>query len=575
MKLRQNKVSLNNFYLRNLESFISLVNLDIDKVDRLNKFRTALKILIKKALLITVVSFFVGVGFSSLVWAGDYGDAYVSGSLSDATILIPFLADDSASGGICNLVYNGLTKVDKDLKVVGDLAKDWTITSDKLRIIFKLRDNVFWQDGMKFTSQDVKFTYETILNPDNAVAYVASFQDIEDINIIDDYTIEFVYRKPYAPALLKLGMGIIPKHIFENVDLRNNKYTRSPVGTGPYVLNTWKTDQYMILNSYKDYFEGQPYISKYVERIIPDQAVQFLELITGGIDSMSLNPYQYKYRTDTKKFNERFNKYKYLAHQYTYIGYNLADPMFSDKKVRQALSYAIDKQAIIEGVLMGLGEECTGPFIKNTYAYNEEAKKYPYDPAKARILLAAAGWTDSDRDGVLDKDGVPFKFKLITNQGNKQREDVATIVQRNWQEIGLDVEVQTIAFVTFLKEFVDKRNFQALILGWTMPIDPDCYNVWHSETIKEGGLNFISYKNPEVDRLIEEGRSTYNINKRSKCYQEIHAIIAEEQPYTFLYFPYALPAVNKRFKGIVPAPAGISYDFIHWYVPENEQRYTF
>ncbi len=528
-----------------------------------------------KTLFAITVSFLLFIFGFSFSFADDYGDAYVSGSLSDATILIPFLADDSASGGICGLVYNGLTKVDKDLKVVGDLAKSWEVSDDKLRIIFKLRENVIWQDGVEFTAEDVKFTFETILNPDNAVPYIASFQDIENIRVIDKHTIEFVYKKPYAPALLKLGMGIIPKHLFKGINIRDSKYARAPVGTGPYILDVWKTDQHMILNSYKDYFDGEPYISKYVERIIPDQAVQFLELITGGIDYMSLSPYQYKYRTETIKFNQRFNKYKYLAHQYTYIGYNLKDPMFSDKRVRQALSYAIDKEAIIEGVLMGLGEECSGPFIKNTYAYNDDVKKYPYDPDKARELLAEAGWEDTDADGILDKNGQPFSFKLITNQGNKQREDVATITQRNWQDIGIKVEVQTIAFVTFLKEFVDKRNFQALILGWTMPIDPDCYNVWHSETIKEGGLNFIGYNNPEVDKLIEAARGTYDISERAKCYQKIHALIAEEQPYTFLYFPYALPAVNKRFKGIVPAPAGISYDFINWHVPKAEQRYVF
>jgi peptide/nickel transport system substrate-binding protein len=541
---------------------------------------------IQKALLIIGVSFLllsVVLSFSlKQVFSKDRpevaGDAYVSGALSDATILIPFLADDSASSGICGLVYNGLTKVDKDLKVVGELAKDWRISDDKLRIIFYLQDNVYWQDGVKFSAEDVKFTFETILNPDNAVPYIASFQDIESINIIDDYTIEFIYSRPYAPALLKLGMGIIPKHVFfglKGQQIRNSKYARDPIGTGPYRLDIWKTDEYIILDSNKDYFEHEPYVTKYVERIIPDQAVQFLELITEGIDSMGLSPYQYKYRTNTEKFNKRFNKYKYLAHQYTYIGYNLSDPMFADKKVRQALSYAIDKEAIIKGVLMGLGEECTGPFIKDTYAHNEDVKRYPYNPDKAKELLSLAGWKDTDNDGVLDKDGVPFSFKLITNQGNKQREDIATIVQRYWQDIGIDVEVQTIAFVTFLKEFVDKRNFQALILGWTMPIDADCYNVWHSDAVKNGGLNFIGYSNSEVDRLIEEGRSTYDIDRRAKCYKEIHAILAEEQPYTFLYFPYSLPAVNKRFKGIVPAPAGISYNFINWYVPENEQRYTF
>lgn len=503
------------------------------------------------------------------------GDAYVCAEIGSARVLIPFLADDTASASICGMIFNGLTKTDKNLEVIGDLAERWEVSEDKKQIIFYLRKDVRWHDGIPFTAEDVKFTYELILNPQVACPYYASYSDIEEMEILDGHKILFKFKEPYAPALLKLGMGIIPKHLLEGKDIRTCGFGRAPVGTGAYKFKEWKTDEYIILEANKDYFEEGPYIDKYVVRVIPDTAVQYLELLTGQIDAMELSPYQYKIRSNTEKFKGAIDKYKYLAHAYTYIGYNLEDPLFREKKVRQALSLAIDKKEIINGVLMGLGESTTGPFLKGTYAYNDAIEDTEYNPQKARELLKEAGWCDTDSDGVLDKNGVQFKFKLITNQGNKQREDAAVIIQRKWQEIGVKIEVQTIAWAAFLNEFVNKKNFQAVILGWTIPVDPDIYNVWHSSSGNEGGLNFISYKNEEVDSLIEEGRRIFDVEKRAVIYKKIHAILSHEKPYTFLYCPYATPAIDRRFRGIEPAPAGIGYNFVNWYVELEEQRYAF
>ncbi len=502
-----------------------------------------------------------------------YADAYVTGSIADAVNLIPFLHTDTASSSITALIFNGLTKYDKDLNIVGDLAERWDISEDGTVITFFLRKDVKWHDGLPLTAHDVKFTFETMLEPKTACPYAANYQDIKKVEIIDDYTVRFTFSQPYAPALSKLGAAIVPKHLFEGEDLRNSRLARNPVGSGPYVFEKWKSGQYIILNANEEYFEHRPYINKYVTRVIPDLSVQFLELLTGGIDAMGLTPYQYYYRTRTEKFTSNYEKYSYLARSYAYIGYNLNEPLFQDKRVRQALSYAIDKKEIIQGVLLGLGEPCTGPFFKETPYYSRNANSYEYNKEKAIKLLAEAGWTDTDNDGTLDRNGVPFRFKLITNQGNKNREDIAAIVERRWKEIGVDVDVQIIAWSAFLKEFVDKKNFQAVILGWSMSIDPDCYVVWHSDSAKEGGLNFISYKNDEVDRLIEEGRRTFDAQKRVEIYNRIHEIIAEDAPYTFLYFSYATSAISKRFKGIKPAAAGISYNFIDWYVTAGDQKY--
>ncbi|MEA3489694.1 MAG: peptide-binding protein, partial [Candidatus Omnitrophota bacterium] len=501
-------------------------------------------------------------------------DAYVSSGIGDARVLIPFLADDATSSSICALVYNGLTKVDRDLNIVPDLAERWEVDESGLLITFYLRKGVKWHDDAPFTAEDVRFTFETILDPGTGCPYISNYLDIKKIEVLDPHTIRFTYAHLYAPALLKFGMGIIPEHLFSNVKgIRNSPYARAPVGTGPYVFSRWKTGQYIILEANPGYFEHVPGIKRYVYRIIPDQAVQFLELVSEGIDSMDLTPYQFLYRSNSSEFRERLNKYRYLAHSYTYIGYNLKDPLFGDRRVRQALSYAINKREIIDAVLLGLGEPCTGPFLKGTLYYDGAVTGYGHDPEKAAKLLHEAGWKDTDADGVLEKDGTEFRFMLVTNQGNQVREDVATIVQSQWARLGIRSEIQVMAWSAFLDQFVNKKNFQAVLLGWTVPIDPDLYSVWHSDSMVEGGLNFISYSDKGLDRLIEQGRREFDPDRRAEIYREAHGIIAGDAPYTFLFFPYAIPAVQKRFKGIEPAPAGIGYNFIDWYVPEKEVRY--
>lgn len=505
------------------------------------------------------------------------GDSLVESEIGDARVLIPFLADDSASSDICALVFDGLLKYDRDLNLVGDLAESWEVSPDKLTIMFHLRPGVRWHDGRPFTARDVKFTFDSILDPGNACPYVGSYQDIEEIAVIDPLTVSFHYKQPYSPALHKLGIGLIPEHILEGVNIRESDFKRNPTGTGPFVFREWRTDQYVILEANPDYHEGRPKIDRYVIRVIPDQAVQYLELITGGVDAVEqLTYYQYKFRSETEAFKRTCRKYEYQSGRYTYIGYNLLDPLFRDARVRRALGMAINKKRIIEGVTLGLAKPVTGPFWKGTWAYNDRVKDLPHDPGQARELLRECGWEDRDGDGILeDKEGRPFKFKLITNQGNKSREDIATIVQRQWDEIGIKVDVQVIAWPTFIGEFVDKKKFQAVVLGWTGVVDPDCYNVWHSDSSRPGGLNFISYKNEEVDELILRGRRTFDEKERQTIYHRIHDLIARDQPYTFLYSPYCLIGVNRRFRGIEPAPAGIGWNLIKWWVPAGERLYQY
>jgi peptide/nickel transport system substrate-binding protein len=504
----------------------------------------------------------------------DKPNAVVLGSIGDAQRLIPMLASDSASGDISNWVFNGLVKYDKNLRLVGDLAESFTASPDCRKVTFKLRKGVQWQDGKDFTADDVLFTYRKSIDPKVATPYSGDFERVEKIEAPDPFTVTVTYKEPFAPGLASWGMGIIPKHLLEKADLNTTEFNRKPVGTGPYRFKEWVTGQKIVLTANETYFEGKPRVEEYIYRIIPDNATMFLELKAGGLDFMGLSPLQYQRQTHTAYFKRYFNKYRYPAFAYTYMGYNLLDPRFKDKRVRQAIAYAINRRAVINGVLFGIGRPATQPVPPESWAYNPDVPKYEFDLEKAKRLLAEAGWKDTDNDGLLDKDGRPFSFTLMTNQGNDERAKTAEIIQQNLKQVGIHVEIRILEWQAFLHQFIDKKKFEAIILGWSLGRDPDSYDIWHSSKTKEGEFNFVSYNNPEVDRLLLEGRKTCDQEQRKSIYRRIHALIAEDQPYTFLYYPESLPILHKRFKGISPSPIGIWYNFpTEWYVPKNKAEW--
>jgi len=527
------------------------------------------KVLIKRLSLFGVVFF-----IASLVYAQDFGDAIVSGSIADPRTLVPILASDSASSDVTGMMFNGLVKYDKNINLVGDLASGWDIEDGGLGIVFHLRDNVFWHDGAPFTSADVEFTYQKLIDPDVRTPYSSDFERIKSLQVIDDHTVKVNYKEPFAPGLSSWGMPIIPKHLLEKEDLNTTGFARNPVGTGPYKFKLWQTQEKVELLSNHAYFEKRPYIDRYIFRVIPDEATLFLELETRGIDSSGLSPLQYTRQTDSAFFRKFYQKFRLPAFGYTYLGYNLNSDKFRDKAVRKALNYAVSKDEIIKIILLGLGEASTGPFVRQSWAFNDKVKAAPFDPAKARALLKEAGWFDRDKDGWIENSaGKEFEFTIATNQGNEERIKVAQIIQGRLKDIGIKVKIKVVEWSVFLTEFIDKRNFDAVLLGWALGREPDNFDIWHSSKTREGEFNFIGFRNPEVDRLLEEGRRTFDQEKRKAYYQKIHEIIYEEQPYMFLYVPDGLSILSSRFKGVKLEPIGIGYNLIDWWVPKTEQRY--
>ena len=489
--------------------------------------------------------------------------------------LIAMIAGESSASAIASNIFNSLLKYDKNLELTGELAQSWNISSDQRTITFHLKPNLKWADGEPLTSSDVMFTWQTVTNDNTRTPYGADYKLVIKAETPNKNTFRVTYAKPYAPALDSWsGLHILPKHLLQNQDINTTSFARNPVGSHYYKLDQWKSGESISLSRNENATQGQANIDRLISRIIPDRAAQFLELMADNIDSMSLNSIQYARIFPARPdLNEKFSLYKELGNSYTYLGFNLKHKPFDDIRVRKAINYAIDKQEIIDGVLLGLGLPVASPYKPGTRWSNPKLKPYAYNPQKAIELLKAAGFEDHDGDGILDKDGKPLAFEILTNQ-NKEREMSAVLIQRRLKEIGIDVKIRVVEWATFISRFIKTGDFNVVLLGWGLGVEPDQYNIWHSSQQAPGQFNFIGYQNKKVDHLLEKGRLELNPDKRMKIYHDFAEILLEDSPIVYLYAGYGLPTMHKRIKGIDnPAPpAGIGHNAYEWFIPKPHRR---
>jgi ABC-type transport system substrate-binding protein len=424
-------------------------------------------------------------------------------------------------------------------------------------VVFHLRPHVKFHDGHVFDAYDVKFTYEAIMNPKNLSPRVSDYEPVKRVDVLDSLTVRVVYKRLYSPALGTWGIGILPEHLLnekalkeealrlgkdpEKFSMRQSNFNRHPVGCGPFFFREWKPDQYIILDRFQAYWEGSPNYHRYDYRIIPDLLTQEMEFYAGTLDSYSVQPHQVK----RLEHDPKYQSFSGLAFGYTYIGYNMRRELFKDRRVRKALGMAIDVDKVIKYVLYGQGERITGPFVKQTDYYDHQIPPIPYDPEGALELLSKAGWK-RNKKGWLEKDGKRFQFTLITNSGNDLRKAVLTIAQDAWRQIGIDVRTDLLEWSVFIQERVDKADFDAVVLGWQMGIEPDLYQIWHSSQTHPHQLNFVGFKNKEADALIIKVRQEYNHDRQVAYCHRLHEIIAREQPYTFLYVGKWTAILDKR-----------------------------
>ena len=502
------------------------------------------------------------------------GDWLIYHLSAEPATLNPITATDAYEGIINNgKIYETLIERNNEtLELDPLLAESWEISEDKLTYTFKIREGIKWHDGTPFTSEDVVFSYNTIMNPKvDSPQLRAYYQEIRDVKAIDDLTVEFTYAKPYFLALEFCGgMPIVPKHIFDKGDFNTNPAGRDPIGTGPYKFVRWTTGRDIVVDKNPDYWGEKPKINKIVFKIITDSTVSFQILKREELDVSGLTPIQWERQTNSPSFNENYDKLSYFTPNYSYIGWNSKRPYFADKQVRTALTHLVNRELILDKILYNLGAIVTNPFYINSPEYDKSIDPYPYDPQKAEELLKEADWIDHDGDGIRDKDGVKFAFEFLIPGGSETGEKIATILKEELDNMGIQMDIRKTEWAVFTTR-LNERNFDAVTLAWSMGVESDPYQIW-SSTQAEKGSNFIGFKNEQADKLIEEARTEFDRDKRQELYRKFAEIIHEEQPYTFLFCRKSTVAVNKRFENVVVYPLGI--DLLEWHVPLPLQMYS-
>ncbi|MEC1621196.1 peptide-binding protein [Bacillus mojavensis] len=500
------------------------------------------------------------------------GGDLVVGSIGAPTLFNSLYSTDESSTDIEQMIYSFLTKTDEKLNVKMSLAESVKELDGGLKYDVKIKKGVKFHDGEELTADDVVFTFNIPLNKDYKGERGSNFEMLKSVEKKGDYEVLFTlkYKDPNFYNNTLDSYGILPEHILKDVpvaQLEDNEFNRkNPIGSGPFKFKEWKDGQYVKLVANDDYYDGRPYLDSVTYKIIPDANAAVAQLQAGDIDFFNVPSTDYKTA-------ESFNNVKVvtdLALSYSYIGWNEKNELFKDEKVRQALTTALDRETMVQTVLDGDAEVAYIPESPASWNYPKdvEVPKFKYNVKKAKKMLKEAGWEDTDGDGILDKDGKKFEFTLKTNQGNKVREDIAVVVQEQLKKVGIKVTPQIVEWSALVEQTsAPNWDYDAMVLGWSLSTFPDHYDIFHSSQSEEG-LNNMWYKNPEVDKLLKAAKSISDRDEYSKAYEKIYQKLAEDQPYTFLYYPNNHMAMPANLEGYVYHPKRTLYQIEKWWLAQ-------
>lgn len=500
--------------------------------------------------------------------------------------LNPLLANEASAQSIFSLC--SMTLAERDWqhpeKFRPLLAENFTVSDDRMQYHIKLRDGVFWQPftdpetgisypAEKVTAHDIKFAADVILDPAvNCAPLRSYYQDINEVKVINDRELLISWKRRYYGSLAStLGLFPLPRHLYIGQNGRfdaakfndSHKRNRMIVSCGPYLFDKWSGNSRTItLRRNPDYigraFRAAPAVETREFEVIQLPNTQFQSLLAGKIGMLSLTPEQWQTRTGGTEFSSggKFKKLRYPGMAYSYIGYNQQLPCFRDAETRRALTMLIDRQAILEKLMYGFGRLAKGPFPPASVYSDPELSPLPYDPEGAKKLLHQAGWRDNDGDGILERDGRKFSFTMLQISGSSMQLRMLPMIKNYFAAAGIDMQLQTVEW-SVLIDRLKKREFEACNLGWTGSPDPDPYQIFHSSQAGKNGDNFISFKNRELDRLIEELRQEFDLDKRIALTRKIEHILHREQPYTFMFYPDALLAISAEYKNVRVFPMGV------------------
>jgi peptide/nickel transport system substrate-binding protein len=533
----------------------------------------------KSLVLLLVLAMVAGITASCAPTAAPQTKPLVWGMLSDIETLNPILSEASNETDILNGIFSTLIKVNENLEFVPHLLTELPQQSDDgLEYSFTLREGVLFHDGVELTSADVKFMYEMKMAENNAVPSRAMWEKIADFTIADDYNFTITLNEvdvTWLEGWAYAGAMIVPKHIVEeefaaggNELTKGGDFSRNPVGSGPYKFVEWKTNEFIVLEAYDDFFLGKPEIERVVFKIVPDTNTMYAQFQTGDIDIYDrAMPSLYKEFLQLKDDGMDIEVHNFPSFIYMHASFNLRLPVFQDKAVRQALNYAFPKQDYIETVLDGVGTIAHSDTPPMSWAYNPNVKQYDYNPEKAALLLDEAGWIPGD-DGVREKDGVRLEFTMSTNTGRKEREDFQDIAKQEWEAIGAKVDIQNFEGAA-MGDILNNLDFDIIIFAWQAGFDPNTETLWHSrqQPDKYGtGQNYVGLENQRLDELLEAGVQETVQDRRIEIYHNVQEILAEEVPSIFVYFFNTVIAVPGNLENFKPnsTQANSTWNMYEW-----------
>lgn len=502
------------------------------------------------------------------------------------TAIIAVLTDFQAFNPVVNtsiitdevmkqMLFTPIVQYDESLEPKPHLAESWELTDSS--VTFRLRDDVRWHDGVPVTPEDVAFTFELAKNPETASLLGSAYlNQVASATVLDERTIRFNFVSPHAQALDGFWWPPLPRHLLEGIppaELAQAPFNQQPVGSGPFRFLSWERNQQLRLAANDDYPEGlggRPYVDQVVFRVIPEPTTMITELLNGSADMIgyTLLPDQAVQLTNQRGVELRH----YPSREFTYVGWNNAHPLFEDARVRRALAMGINRPELIHAMLHDLAVPATGMIPPWSPLYHE-IEPLPYDPAEARRLLGEAGWTDSNGDGVLDRAGRPFRFQLLVNSANRMHQDIATVMQQGWGELGIAVELRTLEFQTLLQQH-RARQYDAVISNWTLDnfkVDPT--PLFSCEQARQpGSANRAGFCDPAVDRLIQTGLSSTDPAEAAPIWREFSERIRDQQPITFLFWSEDLSGVGGRVQDIHTDVRSKIVNIGEWWIPESRRR---
>ena len=537
----------------------------------------------KRILVVLLLIVATAMASSTAVWAGRKKDGKPDGgSLSYGeygrpATLDPVTSNEMISLRLTELIFNGLVGINEKQEIVPELAEKWDCSADGRTYTFFLRKDVTWhpkegEEPKPFTAEDVIFTYKIMMHPKTITPLKVRYEFILAAEKLDDYTVKFTLKRPILNSLAKFSFKVIPKHGPSNplYLTRNDHFVQSPIGTGPYLLKNITAEREIILSANENYFKGRPHVDKLIAKPFADQNIMTQALMFNAVDMIVLvNP------RDLPEIqgDKRFILQPYNALSYSFFGYNVRNPLLADKRVRKAFTHAVNRQEMLDSFFNGQGTIISGPFAPGSWAYNLDVQPLPFDPEKAKTLLQEAGFSRA-ADGFMQKDGkrLALSLKVPIEKESEAVKRVVLAFKNYLKNVGVDIKVEFKEWQAWKEDVFLEHDFDIVFAIWVFDDSADISSLFHSGEIGSWKNNFGGYSNPEVDGLINESKLTLDHEKRRTINRKLHAILAEENPYTFLWTLTNYAAYHKKVRRVAIHPYKFFSYADDWFIEEKDQK---